>query len=156
MQFLIDGHNLIPKVPGLSLKDPDDEEKLVGLLQVYCRVKRQKVEVYFDGATPGSSSKKTHGQIVAHYVRKGRTADQAMIERMHKIGRQGSNWTVVSSDHQVIREARDMRFHLVSSEVFARNLLNAWQENEQNGGHNDDRPDDKEIEEWLRLFGKDH
>ena len=31
MNYLIDGHNLIARTPGLSLADPDDEAKLVRL-----------------------------------------------------------------------------------------------------------------------------
>lgn len=33
MNYLIDGHNLIARTPGLSLADPDDEAKLVQLLR---------------------------------------------------------------------------------------------------------------------------
>ena len=28
-RLVIDGHNLIPKIPGLRLDDPDDEMKLI-------------------------------------------------------------------------------------------------------------------------------
>ena len=34
MHYLIDGHNLIARVPGLSLADPDDEVKLLQLLKI--------------------------------------------------------------------------------------------------------------------------
>ena len=37
MPYLIDGHNLIPKVRGLSLQSMDDEMELVELLQEFCR-----------------------------------------------------------------------------------------------------------------------
>ncbi|MBL0344247.1 hypothetical protein [Candidatus Villigracilis affinis] len=53
MPYLIDGHNLIPKV-GLRLDSPNDELELARLLQDFARIKRQPVEVYFDGA-PRSS-----------------------------------------------------------------------------------------------------
>lgn len=35
MHWLIDGHNLIGKMPTLHLDDPHDEEKLVQILQQY-------------------------------------------------------------------------------------------------------------------------
>ena len=38
MPYLIDGHNLIPKVAGLSLKAVDDEMQLIELLQEFCRI----------------------------------------------------------------------------------------------------------------------
>ncbi len=53
MLILIDGHNLIPKIPGMSLADLDDENQLIPLLQTYCRKRRNTVEVYFDRAPVG-------------------------------------------------------------------------------------------------------
>ena len=53
MPFIVDGHNLIPKVPGLNLQDMEDELQLVELLQEFCRINRKQVEVYFDNAPPG-------------------------------------------------------------------------------------------------------
>ena len=47
MPYLIDGHNLIPKF-GLRLDSVNDEMELVSILQEFARLKRQKVEVYFD------------------------------------------------------------------------------------------------------------
>ena len=29
MPYIIDGHNLIPKIPGIDLQDLDDEQKLI-------------------------------------------------------------------------------------------------------------------------------
>ena len=37
MPYLIDGHNLIPKL-GLRLDLPDDEMQLIGILQEFCRL----------------------------------------------------------------------------------------------------------------------
>ena len=50
MPYLIDGHNLIPKIPGLSLEMLDDEDRLIELLQEFARVRRQRIEVFFDQA----------------------------------------------------------------------------------------------------------
>ena len=36
MPFLIDGHNLIGRMPGISLDDPDDEARLVAQLRAFC------------------------------------------------------------------------------------------------------------------------
>ena len=40
MHYLIDGHNLIARVPGLSLADPDDEVKLLQLLKRWAAARR--------------------------------------------------------------------------------------------------------------------
>ncbi len=39
--YIIDGHNLIPKLPGRSLRELDDEMALVGLLQTFGRLRRK-------------------------------------------------------------------------------------------------------------------
>lgn len=44
MPYLIDGHNLIPKI-GLRLSEPDDELELIRLLQDFARLRRQPIEV---------------------------------------------------------------------------------------------------------------
>ena len=49
MPYLIDGHNLIPKL-GLRLDSVDDEMELVAILQEFARLERSQIEVYFDGA----------------------------------------------------------------------------------------------------------
>ena len=41
MNYIIDGHNLISKMPGFSLSMPDDEQRLVELLIRYWQERRQ-------------------------------------------------------------------------------------------------------------------
>ena len=65
MPYLIDGHNLIPKL-GLRLDACDDELALVTRLQEFCRLRRAQVEVYFDGAPPGQPASRKFGAVTAH------------------------------------------------------------------------------------------
>ncbi len=48
--ILIDGHNLIGRMPGLALSDPEDEAKLVALLKRYRARHKRDIVVVFDGA----------------------------------------------------------------------------------------------------------
>jgi uncharacterized protein len=58
MPLLIDGHNLISQIPGLSLSDPDDEGDLVMLLRRYTTARRgRKVVVVFDHGVYGHPSR---------------------------------------------------------------------------------------------------
>jgi len=52
-RIVIDGHNLIPKVPGIHLADPDDENKLIQMIGEYCRLSRTRADLFFDGAARG-------------------------------------------------------------------------------------------------------
>ena len=100
MSYLIDGHNLIPKL-GLRLNSPDDEMQLIGILQEFCRLQRREAEVYFDGAPVGQAHTQKVGIVTAHFVRLGTTADSAIKNRLEKLGRGARNWIVVSSDREV-------------------------------------------------------
>jgi len=67
-KIIIDGHNLIPKVSGIQLSDPEDENKLLEMLNEYCRLSRTQAEVFFDGSpTPGKPVKKKWSGSCAFY-----------------------------------------------------------------------------------------
>ncbi len=155
MPYLIDGHNLIPRV-GLSLSAAEDEMQLVDLLREFCRLGRQKVEVYFDGAPPGQEGERRFGAVRAHFVRLGSSADAAIVSRLRNMGKAARNWTVVSSDRAIRREARAVRARVLSSEEFARRLhetLRCAPEGDVDGV--DVSLSQQEIEEWLRIFGEE-
>ena len=50
MPYLIDGHNLIGRMPGMSLQDPNDEAALLIRLSAFCSREATTATVYFDGA----------------------------------------------------------------------------------------------------------
>jgi hypothetical protein len=156
MPYLIDGHNLIPKIPGLSLQSLDDEEQLIKLLQDFCRIQRKSVEVYFDGAPPGQARQQRHGQVSAIFVRQGLTADAAIRQRLLKLGKAASQWTVVSSDHAVQDAARLAHAQSLSSEEFSRllqNSLAAGSAQPERGHPPEMSP--SELAEWMHLFGQE-
>jgi predicted RNA-binding protein with PIN domain len=152
MPYLIDGHNLIPKL-GLSLRSLDDEMELLALLQEFCRLKGRKMEVYFDGALPGQASSRMLGSVTAHFVRQGHTADEAIAARLRRLGGAARNWTVVSSDHAVQGEARAARATSLSSEEFARQVRQASPKQAPKLDREQDLSAE-EIDDWLELFGK--
>jgi predicted RNA-binding protein with PIN domain len=149
MPFLIDGHNLIPKL-GLRLDAMDDEMELVAILQEFCRLGRRQAEVYFDGApTPHAGTRKL-GAVTAHFVPLGTTADDAIRKRLKRMGKSARNWTVVSSDRQVQAEARAAGANLIPSDVFAQQLREARESAPKAAG--DRKPSKQEVEDWLKLF----
>ena len=154
MPYLIDGHNLIPRIPGLTLADVDDEMQLVEMLQEFCRRKRKQAEVYFDNAPPGGSRARTFGLVMARFVRQGNSADDAIQERLKRLGRASRNWTVISSDQAVQAAARASQAHTLTSETFANMLTQTLN---QAGGDKGETPDitlpPDELDDWLKLFG---
>lgn len=156
MPYLIDGHNLIPKVAGLSLGAVDDEQQLIEMLQTFCQRQRKQVEVFFDNAPPGGVRAQNFGLVIARFVRQGKSADQAIQERLERLGRTARNWTVVSSDRAVQASARASRAAFLSSEEFAMALQQVLDDRGKDRGKLEQvslQPD--ELQEWLELFGDD-
>lgn len=150
MPYLIDGHNLIPKV-GLRLDSPNDELELARILQEFARIKRQPVEVYFDGAPPGQAGTRSLGTIKMHFIRVGQTADSAIRARLNKMGKAAKNWIVVSSDREVQSSARVVQAESISSEVFAKlvekSIHSAPPTNTEKA-----KLSSAEVDEWLKIF----
>jgi predicted RNA-binding protein with PIN domain len=150
MPYLIDGHNLIPKL-GLRLDSPEDEMELVAVLQEFCRVSRKRdVEVYFDGAPAPHAGTRRLGAVTAHFVRLGSSADQAIRSRLKRMGKAAKNWTVVTSDRQVQAEARAAHAEVISSDSFAAMLKEARASAPSPGEER--KLSHAEVEEWMRLF----
>jgi uncharacterized protein len=152
MHYIIDGHNLIPHVRGLSLSAMDDEKALIEMLQVFCRVRRQKVEVYFDRAAPGQAGARRFGTITAHFTPVGMTADDAIIQRLHAMKGNAPNISVVTSDHRIQRETQSCHARLVPSPIFAGELQAALQEDQKRASAQGEPLNAAQIDEWLKLF----
>lgn len=154
MPYLIDGHNLIPKIASLRLGDIDDEAQLVEMLQEFCRLKRKQVEVYFDRRGVGQPPARNFGSVIARFVREGATADQAIAHRLSRLGRSARNWTVVSSDRSVQAAARAAQARVISSQAFSLELAQALSVgNEEFEKDAEKGLDTDELQDWLDVFG---
>jgi predicted RNA-binding protein with PIN domain len=152
MPYLVDGHNLIPKI-GLRLDSLDDEEALIARLQEFCRLRRTQVEVFFDGAPAGQASTRKAGAVTAHFVRKGTTADSAIEAQLARLARAAKNWTVVSSDGRVQSAARAVHAGVLTSQEFTQEVSRAQAQLQSNSKHEAILAPD-EVEEWLDFFNR--
>lgn len=152
LQLLIDGHNLIGKMPGLSLADFDDEEKLVAMLRKYATRRRARIVVVFDSGSPGGrSGELSGGGVEAIFAADGHTnADRILIERIRKVKRP-KEWALVSGDRSIQREAGHRRMRTIESADFAGQLIPP--------SPTELTPEEKplaeqDIDEWLDLFNR--
>jgi predicted RNA-binding protein with PIN domain len=150
MPYLIDGHNLIPKI-GLRLSDPDDEMELMRLLQEFARLKRHAVEVYFDGAPPASAGTRKLGTVTLHFISRGTSADSAMRARLNNMGKSAKNWIVVSSDREVQSAAKVNQAQYISSEAFVTLVRDTLRVGVKKST-DDKKLSNQEVEEWLKIF----
>jgi hypothetical protein len=158
MSWIVDGHNLIPNLPGMSLSMPDDEEQLIKLLIEYSRVVRKNLIVYFDNAPSGIARIQRFGYVSAHFVREGSSADAAIRAKLRQLGRGARNWVVVSSDREIQREVKLAGASAISSEEFARSIFITLNDLSNISDVSlEEYPNEAEVKHWLELFtrGKD-
>jgi predicted RNA-binding protein with PIN domain len=149
MPYLIDGHNLIPKL-GLRLDSMDDEMELISILQEFCRRERKQVEVYFDGAPIPQAGTRKVALVSAHFVPLGKTADNAIRNHLKRLGKSARNWIVVTSDRQVQAEARAVHAKIIASDSFAK-IVQPARASVPKADHERKLSDD-EVNEWLQVF----
>ncbi|MEJ2412515.1 MAG: NYN domain-containing protein [Anaerolineales bacterium] len=152
MPYLVDGHNLIPHIPGLTLEDLDDENSLIEILGEYASQQRTQIEIYFDRAAPSQSGSRSFGRVKAHFVPREKTADQAIISRLQRLGGSAKNWTVVSSDRVIQAEVRSCHSIVMPSQEFAALLRKRSIGNGENLKGEDPQIDEDEINFWLDQF----
>ena len=153
MPYLIDGHNLIPKL-GLDINSFDDETELVSRLNEFCRLSRRSgLEVYFDNAPIGQPETKKIGLVTAHFVRKPQIADEAIRLRLKKLGRAAKNWSVVSSDRRVQAEAKTAGAAIITSDEFAATIIDTLRAGPPVSPKQNNMSE-RELNEWLVLFNE--
>ena len=155
MKYIIDGHNLIPNIPGLTLSDLDDEVQLIRLIQEYCRLSRSQAELFFDGAPPAYKLQGGGGSVHMHFVRKGTSADDAIIQYMHHAGQNKQNLTLVTSDHRIHAEARSLGIKILESPMFARVMIQMLRAAQDTRSKAEPELSSSEVDQWLEIFGSD-
>ena len=156
MPLLIDGHNLIGQIPGLSLTDEHDEADLMMLLRRYTTAKRgRQVVVVFDRGVYGHPQRLDGYGITCAFARSPQDADAQLARRLRALKRP-RDWTLVTSDRAVARVAEERGVAVISSQEFARRLLAPTRPkpSADTGEQRDVRLSEAEIEEWLRIFGE--
>jgi predicted RNA-binding protein with PIN domain len=155
MPYLIDGHNLIGQLPDISLADPNDEAQLVQKLAGFAARTRQRCVVVFDRGIPGGTSRMSTRSVRVVFASPPANADQVIMRRIRN-ERNPKTWIVVSSDNQVLSEARRRRMQTIRAGDFA-DLMQRPEPEAKPG--QDEAADvhlsEDEINEWLDLFGKE-
>lgn len=154
MPYMIDGHNLIAKLPDISLDDPNDEAKLIQKLVSFTARTGKTCLVVFDHGLPGGSSRMSTRAVQVVFASARSTADRVMMERIRKI-EDFRAWIVVSSDNDVLATARQRRMGTLHSEEFVTLMQSPPRPVIDAGEAAEVRLSEDEIDEWMTLFGGD-
>ena len=148
MPLLIDGHNLIARMPDIDLADADDEAELVRRLRQYCRRQRRRATVVFDAGLPGGRDPGLSGACVeVVFASIHSDADAVLRQRIHQAP-DPRGLLVVSSDRAVQDAARRRGARIVPAEDMVKELSA-----DDPSDAEDEKPVPNEgTDEWLRLF----
>ena len=152
MAYLIDGHNLIGQLPDIALDDPNDEAILVQKLLGFAARTRKTCVVVFDYGLPGGVSRMSTRLVKVVFASARSSADRVMMERIRKT-KNPRDWTVVSSDNDVLETGRLCRMNTMRSPEFAALLVRPPEPEIDAGEATDVKLSEAEVEDWLRLFG---
>lgn len=153
MRLLVDGHNLIGKIPDIDLEDEQDEAKLVSRLRRFAARTGNKLTVLFDGGLPGGASPELSGASVqVIFAPAGQIADPLIINRIRGI-RDRDAWMVVSSDWSILDAATQQGVRVQHSEEFAITLAKALK-GPKPADLRQTPPSEKDVDEWLEVFSK--
>ncbi|HQF42954.1 MAG TPA: NYN domain-containing protein [Ignavibacteriaceae bacterium] len=145
--YIIDGNNLIGKIPALMKIQKKDKqssrEKLALMLQRYFLNKKANVTLHLDGF---AVTKINAGRIKIIYS-ENITADEKIKNQIEK-SKSPRTITVITSDSNLTQFAKVCSCKVIPSEDFAKQLNNKSQDDEQtiiDSMKNDD--------EFKKLFG---
>lgn len=152
MPYLIDGHNLIAHLPDLRLDDPDDEAKLVMKLRGFAAARGKRCIVVFDHGLPGGSSRLSTPSVEVIFASAAATnADRIIQERIRGVT-DAPNWVVVSSDNEVLADARRHGMRPMRCDKFAVYL--SGQARPGQDTHSNPYVPPNEIDAWMKEFGQ--
>ena len=156
MPLLIDGHNLIGKLPGMSLSDPHDEDKLIARLKQYVARTGKRVTVVFDPPKQSewfawSDDRFEHKNLTVIFATMGRKADDVIRERV-AAEKDKAGLIVITSDAAVANFARQCGVpaaNVRKSEDFAGEMQTA-----ASAPPPAEKPviSKAEVDDWLRVF----
>jgi len=145
--FIIDGNNLIGKIPSIKSRDKNTErEKLAFVLERYFSNKKVKVSLYFDGHK--NLPIKVSGIKIIYS--ENLTADDLIKNEIERVSNR-KNIILVSSDNNLKEFARVCSSEVKSSEDFWKDL-NSSQKNDEEETIIDSM---KNTDEFKKLFGVD-
>jgi len=151
MPVIIDGHNLIGRMSGISLADPQDEEKLIRMLAQDLHLAQRKAIVVFDRAAYSDRRARYEtGTLRVIFAPPESSADAIIIDII-KNDPNPKGLTIVTSDNEIRRCARSRRARLISSEDFARRLESPALNHRVT--HTDENGD-FDVDDWLKYFKK--
>jgi len=152
MNYIIDGYNIGYKLPNVAehLKH-GETDKAIQLILSYIRASLSstgKIIVVFDGKKGCFPNQSHPTGLTIKFSRKPQTADD-IIRNFIRNQAHPKNWTVITSDNEIIYTAQDMGAKVLKT-------LKSDSSGKKGSGSTeyDEKyhPQNVDVQEWLKLF----
>ncbi len=155
-KIIIDGFNLAHKFPPIAqkIKSGEIDAALTLTLNQVKKILSPKVSrliVVFDGTDNPHHYPSGHPNIKIMFSRKPETADD-IIRNFIRNTDDVNEWTVVSSDNEILFTARDHGAKTAKSENFKRRIDRAGRPGRTALNPEKYNPEDVDLDYWLPLF----
>jgi len=151
MAYIVDGNNVIGQTPGWHRDKSASRRLLLEKISFFCRIKKARVTVVFDGApdqaVPEGST--FHG-VKVFYAKPGSDAD-TRIEQLVEKSTDPRGITVVTSDRRLAFLVRSSGAAVIRSGEFRLQLEHLRESTPKQQDGEDDEIGD--VNSWLRYFG---
>lgn len=147
MNYLIDGYNLIGHITHMDLAHATKQAELKAFLERY-QLEKDHYTIIFDGKSKENTIgiNEHYGHISIFYTAYGESADQHIMATCATL-QNPKSITVVSSDKEIVNEARRYRVPTLSSQDFIRTLKRP------NSHDNKPEPNPEDTNFWLDQMG---
>ena len=157
--YLIDGYNLGHKIPEvvrlLQKKDFYAAiERIIHIVQMRINIRRNRVILVFDGKKGIFDYPRSASTVEVLFSRKPQEADDIIREILRK-QTDTSHWTVISSDNEILKTARDLGANFIRSEAFYASSKTSGQQDLPKESKQKYNPDNVDVNYWMKLFGND-
>ena len=154
MNYIIDGFNLGHKLPAAAIwLKKSETERAIPIILNFIRAAlpgTAKIIVVFDGKAGVFPAMSHPPGIQVKFSRKPQTADD-IIRKFIREETEPKNWTVISSDNEIIYTARDMGAYVLSAKQFASQTNSKKTPVENLEKY---QPENIDVDAWLKLFNE--
>ncbi len=157
MRYIVDGYNLLFALA--SVIDPFEKtrEKFIALFNLLSSQAKLKITLIFDTHkaidTSDLPSVKTYHGIDIIYAPSDLSCDDYIIE-MLVATKTLPNWTIVTSDKKLRREAREHRVLVITTDEFIQLINHKTDKIKKPQGKPHPNCSPQDYERWLKLFEK--
>jgi predicted RNA-binding protein with PIN domain len=153
MHYWVDGYNLLFRITKNYREMKDNERKLLAALNRSMLLLKYQATIVFDGREkdPPEALRKNFDSLAMIYTPHHQTADDYILEALSDAS-DPSKETVISSDMELLRKAKQRGAHTLTVEQFLAKLVKKKQKKKTPEADKTFKETDFQLQRLLKIF----